>query len=59
MAVTVLLAQDAQGDFDDLPATIQARVAAVFERLRRWPDVSGAKPLSGEWAGHFRIRTGD
>jgi mRNA-degrading endonuclease RelE of RelBE toxin-antitoxin system len=28
-------------------------------RLADWPDVSGAKPLSGKLAGRFRLRTGD
>jgi mRNA-degrading endonuclease RelE of RelBE toxin-antitoxin system len=28
-------------------------------RLSKWPNVSGAKPLAGELAGNFRIRTGD
>jgi mRNA interferase RelE/StbE len=59
MAIAVLLAKDAQADFDDLPATIQARVNTVIERLKQWPNVSGAKPLRGEWVGHYRIRTGD
>jgi mRNA interferase RelE/StbE len=58
MAV-VRLAADAQEDFDALPSTIKGRVLAVFERLQRWPSVSGAKPLRGEWSGHYRIRTGD
>lgn len=53
------VAKDAQADFDDLPPTIQARVTKVVERLADWPNVSGAKALRGEWAGHFRIRTGD
>jgi mRNA-degrading endonuclease RelE of RelBE toxin-antitoxin system len=57
--LVVLLAKDAQAYYDDLPATIQGRVAAVIERLRQWPNVSGAKPLRGTWAGHHRIRTGD
>ena len=39
--------------------TIRARVADVVDRLEKWPHVSGAKPLRGEWAGHYRIRTGD
>jgi mRNA-degrading endonuclease RelE of RelBE toxin-antitoxin system len=59
VTVAVLLAKDAQTDYDDLPATIQERVSAIIERLRNWPTVSGAKALSGQWAGHFRIRTGD
>jgi mRNA-degrading endonuclease RelE of RelBE toxin-antitoxin system len=39
--------------------TIQERVLGVVERLRDWPSVSGVKALRGEWAGHYRIRTGD
>jgi mRNA interferase RelE/StbE len=57
--VTVLLTPDGQRDFDELPATIQARVLRVIERLRDWPEISGAKPLRKEWSGHHRIRTGD
>jgi hypothetical protein len=30
-----------------------------LERLRRWPAVSGAKPLTGDLAGKYRLRTGD
>lgn len=59
MTVAVLLALEAQADYDELPATIQARVNTVIERLKNWPNVSGAKPLRGELAGHYRIRTGD
>ncbi len=33
MSVVVLLAGDAQADYDDLPATMQARVAGVFEKV--------------------------
>jgi mRNA interferase RelE/StbE len=57
--VTVLLGPEAQHELDSLPIVIRARVLQVFVRLERWPAVSGAKPLSGEWKGHFRIRTGD
>ena len=35
------------------------RISGVVDRLSRWPEVSGAKPLRGELAGQFRIRTGD
>lgn len=31
----------------------------VLSRLENWPAVSGAKPLLGDLAGHYRIRTGD
>jgi mRNA-degrading endonuclease RelE of RelBE toxin-antitoxin system len=27
--------------------------------LGGWPEVSGAKPLSGKLAGRYRVRTGD
>jgi len=45
--------------FDTLPRAIQARMVRLFERLENWPDVSGAKPLRGNLAGSYRIRTGD
>ena len=31
----------------------------IVGRLAKWPEVSGAKPLRGNLAGHYRIRTGD
>jgi len=31
----------------------------MFERLEKWPNVSGAKPLHGDLAGRYRLRTGD
>ena len=31
----------------------------LLVRLEQWPDVSGAKRLAGELAGHYRLRTGD
>lgn len=57
--MTVLLTPDAQSELDGLPATIRARVLRILVRLAAWPSVSGAKPLSGARAGHYRIRTGD
>jgi mRNA interferase RelE/StbE len=59
MTVDVLLGPEAQIAYDELPATIQARVNEVVKRLTNWPNVSGAKPLRGELVGHYRIRTGD
>jgi len=55
----VTLTADAKADFRGLPATIQARVVSVMERLTGWPSVSGAKPMRGELKGYYRIRTGD
>jgi len=55
----VLVTREAQKQFDSLPVVIQTRVEKVYRRLERWPEVSGAKPLSGDLAGHYRVRTGD
>jgi mRNA-degrading endonuclease RelE of RelBE toxin-antitoxin system len=57
--VTVLITNEAQDEFNDLPKIIRARIEKVIVRLEKWPDVSGAKPLSGDLAGHYRVRTGD
>ena len=35
------------------------RVRKLIRRLEQWPMVSGAKPLSGDLAGWYRLRTGD
>lgn len=42
-----------------LPRVIRERIGKLFERLEAWPAVSGAKPLSGNLAGWYRLRTGD
>ena len=42
-----------------LPAVILERVRKLIGRLQQWPDVSGAKPLTGNLAGWYRLRTGD
>ena len=57
--IRVALAPEAARDLDRMPRTVKLRVLGVLERLERWPSVSGAKPLRGALAGHFRIRTGD
>ena len=56
---SVLVTPEAQGQFDELPLVIQARIQKVLRRLEGWPEVSGAKPLAGNLAGHWRMRTGD
>lgn len=56
---TVTIPPEAGRQFDALPKPMQQRVALLLERLRNWPDVSGAKPLRGKLAGRYRIRTGD
>jgi mRNA interferase RelE/StbE len=55
----VLITPEAQREFDRLPLPIQGRVRLVFVRLIDWPEVSGAKPLTGDLSGNYRIRTGD
>jgi mRNA-degrading endonuclease RelE of RelBE toxin-antitoxin system len=46
-------------EFQALPERIKDRVIRIIARLEQWPAVSGAKPLRGALAGHYRIRTGD
>jgi mRNA-degrading endonuclease RelE of RelBE toxin-antitoxin system len=58
MAKVVMTASAAR-QLDALPLAIRVRMAAIVERLEGWPKVSGAKPLRGPLAGHFRVRTGD
>ncbi|MGW8256096.1 MAG: type II toxin-antitoxin system RelE family toxin [Thermoguttaceae bacterium] len=48
-----------QRQIDRLPKGIRARVWHLINRLRLWPEVSGAKPLRGNLAGRYRLRTGD
>jgi mRNA-degrading endonuclease RelE of RelBE toxin-antitoxin system len=57
--MVVTITPSAAGEFDDLPPTMQLRMTAVFERLKNFPAVSGAKPLRGKLAGRYRMRTGD
>ena len=55
----VLVTASALVEFTQVPRPIQTRVLQLVGRLEHWPQVSGAKPLSGKLAGHFRLRTGD
>jgi mRNA-degrading endonuclease RelE of RelBE toxin-antitoxin system len=55
----VTITPTAAKEFDGLPATMQTRMIGVFERLKDFPAVSGAKPLRGKLAGRYRMRTGD
>jgi mRNA-degrading endonuclease RelE of RelBE toxin-antitoxin system len=57
--VKVIVAPEAVEQTGKLPRTIHGRVATIVERLKAWPNVSGAKPLRHGLAGHYRIRTGD
>lgn len=44
---------------DELPRDIRWRMHKVFDRLEKWPAVSGLKPLRHGLKGHWRLRTGD
>jgi mRNA interferase RelE/StbE len=57
--VEIFVSAEAHEKFEKLPRAIKVRVAEVYERLRKWPAVSGAKPLRHDLKNHFRIRTGD
>jgi mRNA-degrading endonuclease RelE of RelBE toxin-antitoxin system len=59
VAAKVWLTPEAAHGLELLPLVIHARVLKVLERLERWPEVSGARPLRGRLAGRWRIRTGD
>jgi mRNA-degrading endonuclease RelE of RelBE toxin-antitoxin system len=59
LMVKVTVTPDALREIGRLPLPIQQRILNVLARLHRWPAVSGAKPLRGTLAGHYRIRTGD
>jgi mRNA-degrading endonuclease RelE of RelBE toxin-antitoxin system len=55
----VVLTPDAAHELEELNSPIHGRVLRLLVRLGQWPKVSGAKPLRGELAGHYRLRTGD
>ena len=57
--VEVVFTAEALEQAAELPRTVKARLAKLLERLTVWPEVNGAKPLTGNLAGHFRLRTGD
>jgi mRNA interferase RelE/StbE len=56
---TVELTSEATEQAEGLPKAIHRRVLALVSRLKDWPAVSGAKRLSGDLAGWYRLRTGD
>lgn len=55
----VQITAEAQEQFQGLRVVIRLRIEKLFVRLRDWPSVSGAKPLRGNLAGCYRLRTGD
>ena len=56
---TVTYEREAVEQLGELPNVVLARMENIVRRLENWPAVSGAKPLRGDLAGHYRIRTGD
>lgn len=55
----VFFTAEAKKELAELPLPIIARMDRLVVRLKAYPDVSGAKPLSGDLAGKYRLRTGD
>lgn len=55
----VTLTPMAISQLEELGNPIHARLIKLLVRLQDWPKVSGAKLLSGELAGRYRLRTGD
>lgn len=51
----VELTPSAAEQLEELSEPIHGRVLRLLVRLERWPEVSGAKALTGEWAGHYRL----
>lgn len=56
---TVEITPDAARELEGLKTPVLNRVHRLLERLENWPAVSGAKPLRGNLAGYYRLRTGD
>ena len=56
---TIVYEEEAAEQLVKLPTVIKQRVLKIIARLANWPAVSGAKPLRGDLAGHYRVRTGD
>lgn len=55
----VFITADAFEETEALPRPIRAKLRTLFRRLEDWPNVSGAKPLTGDLAGHWRMRIED
>ena len=56
---SVTVSPDALEQLVKLPRVIRERIGKLFVRLESWPAVSGAKSLSSNLAGWYRLRTGD
>jgi mRNA interferase RelE/StbE len=58
VAANVLITIEAIKELEHVPRPIQRRIHEIVARLAEWPEVSGAKPMRGDLAGNYRIRTG-
>ncbi len=56
---SVRLTPEAIAALDEFKQPILGRLLRLVDRLASWPQVSGAKPLSGNLAGHWRMRIGN
>ncbi len=60
MPTEVDVSPDARQGLTELKnRVISGRIHKLLRRLKNWPNVSGCKPLSGDLAGKYRMRTGD
>lgn len=50
---------EAAKGFNAAPTGMIRRINDALQRLEKWPQVSGAKPLRGKLKGCFRLRCGD
>jgi mRNA-degrading endonuclease RelE of RelBE toxin-antitoxin system len=57
--VSLRLSSAAARGLSEAPTGMIRRLNEAMERLERWPQVSGAKPLRGRLKGCFRLRCGD
>ena len=57
--VRVALTPAAADGLEQLSNPIHGRILKLLVKLEEWPAVSGAKPLSGDLSGRYRLRTGD
>ncbi|MFO0970139.1 MAG: type II toxin-antitoxin system RelE/ParE family toxin [Gemmataceae bacterium] len=55
----VRITKEAAEQLEGLQEPHHARMLRLFDRLERWPEISGAKALSGDLAGWYRMRSGD
>ena len=53
------MSREARKQLDELAIHLNAQAQKIIERLARWPQVSGAKPLRRDLKGHYPIRMGE